>query len=188
MADELTRDVPPVHQTATFDQAYAGISATIDELVASYRRIRAQNAATREIDIAGLVGYLLESPNSREAFVEHYVVAVVRLAVAEVERDEAKQVMAEEIAAIAEERMATRRENVLALIHERDALKAATEQVREVVAYARERDEHLLMRRDSTSGDKRMKRLEWERRAYEVRAMADRIDAALDTTKTPDNA
>lgn len=72
--------VPPAHQTATFDQGYAAISTTINELIAAYHRVRAQNAATREIDIAGLVEFLKDSPNDREQFIEHYVVAVVRLA------------------------------------------------------------------------------------------------------------
>ena len=71
---------PPAHQTATFDQAHAEISATIDELITSYRNVRAQNAATREVDIAGLAAFLLESPNTREHFAEALTVAVVRLA------------------------------------------------------------------------------------------------------------
>lgn len=93
MTADQTPYMPPVHQTATFDQAYADISATTDELIAAFRNVRAENAASREIDIAGLVEYLTESPNDREQFIEHYVVAVVRLA--EQEQQIREQVAAE---------------------------------------------------------------------------------------------
>jgi hypothetical protein len=73
-------DVPDPHQTAQFDQAHAEINATVNELITSYRDIRAQNAATREVDIAGLAAFLLESPNTREHFAEALTVTVVRLA------------------------------------------------------------------------------------------------------------
>ncbi|HEY9367547.1 hypothetical protein [Streptomyces sp.] len=55
------------------------------------------------------------------------------------ERDEAKQVLAEEIAAIAEERIATGRANVLELIHERDALKVQRDAKAEMLRRVRAR-------------------------------------------------
>lgn len=50
---------------------------------------------------------------------------------AEAERDEANRTLAEEITAIGEERIATRRVDILAVIQERDALGAAVERVRQ---------------------------------------------------------
>jgi hypothetical protein len=70
---------PPAHQTANFDQIHAEINATINELITTYRSVRAENTSSREVDIAGLASYLLESPNTREHFVEALTVAVVRL-------------------------------------------------------------------------------------------------------------
>lgn len=63
--------------------------------------------------------------------------AIERAEQAETERDEAKRVLAEEIAVIAGERMATRRIDVLELIHERDALKATIERARALAENAR---------------------------------------------------
>ncbi len=80
MSQPQARYEPPAHRAATFDQAYAEISARVNELINAYRGVRAQNAATREVDIAGIVGFLLESPNTREQFAEALTVAVVRLA------------------------------------------------------------------------------------------------------------
>lgn len=80
MTDTEPRYEPPAHQTATFDQTYAEISAMVDELVTTYRNVRAQNAATREVDIAGIEGFLMETPITREQFIGLYTVAVVRLA------------------------------------------------------------------------------------------------------------
>lgn len=55
--------------------------------------------------------------------------------------------------------------------------------VREVISYARVRDRELLERRDSTPHDRRERRLGWEHRAYEVRDLADRLQAALDNAQ-----
>jgi hypothetical protein len=74
------RDVPQPHQVATFDQAYAECNKRIDDFIAGYLNVRAENAASRDIDIAGLGGWLLETEATREVFAELLTVAIVRLA------------------------------------------------------------------------------------------------------------
>ncbi|MEU4825081.1 hypothetical protein AB0H37_24685 [Actinomadura sp. NPDC023710] len=53
----------------------------------------------------------------------------------------------------------------------------------EVIAYARLRDRELLDRRDAEPRDRRECRLSWERRAGDVRDLADRLQAALDNAQ-----
>ncbi|NEA22661.1 hypothetical protein [Actinomadura bangladeshensis] len=60
--------------------------------------------------------------------------------------------------------------------------------VREVIAYARVRDRELLGRRDAEPYDRRERRRRWEDRAYEVRDLADRLQAALDNAQLADPA
>lgn len=76
----MPAETPPAHQTAAFDQAHAGYAREIDKLIEAYRDIRDGSTTARELDIAGLAGYLLETPNDRTTFVELLTVAVVRLA------------------------------------------------------------------------------------------------------------
>ena len=74
------RYVPPAHQTATFDQAYAQANNVINHLVDGYLRTRAEDAATREVDIAGLAMWLQGFYENRVDLCELLAVAVVRLA------------------------------------------------------------------------------------------------------------
>lgn len=67
-------------QLATFDQRYAALSGFIDYLIKGYRGVRAENAAVRGLDIAGLSGWLQETDHDRTDFAELLTVAVVRLA------------------------------------------------------------------------------------------------------------
>lgn len=71
---------PPAHQTASFDQTFAELNARIDWLIASYVDVRTQNAATREVDIAGLAEWMKATEVTRDELTELLAVAVVRLA------------------------------------------------------------------------------------------------------------
>ncbi len=84
MPEGPARYEPGPHQTATFDQNYARLGDWVDQLIESYRKIRAEDTMPRALDIAGLTGWLVEeSGMDRGDLAELLTVAVVRLAESE---------------------------------------------------------------------------------------------------------
>lgn len=76
---EQPDDATPA-QVANFDQIHAEYSKFIDDMIRTYRGIRAEGATVREIDIAGLSAWLQAEDHDRVTFAELLTVAVVRLA------------------------------------------------------------------------------------------------------------
>lgn len=74
---------PAPHQVATFDQTYAELTAWVNKLTAFYLDVRAENAASRDADVAGLAGWLKETATTRDDLAELLTVAIVRIAEAE---------------------------------------------------------------------------------------------------------
>lgn len=62
---------------------------------------------------------------------------------------------------------------------ERDHLAGQVERVREVMAWARQRNEELLANRDRLGTDQRAQRKSWEWSAAEVRGLANQLSKAL---------
>ena len=76
-----TRYEPDTRQTAAFDQNYAHIGGQVDQLITTYRNLRAENEMPRSLDIAGVTGWLVEESGlGRAELAELLTVAVVRLA------------------------------------------------------------------------------------------------------------
>lgn len=79
LCEHYCHDATPA-QVANFDQIHAEYAKFLDDLIKTYRDIRAANESVREVDIAGLSAWLQAEDHDRVTFAELLAVAVVRLA------------------------------------------------------------------------------------------------------------
>ena len=70
---------PTPAQMADFDQKHAETSQLLDDLIASYRSIRATDLTPRELDMCGMASWMLQN-SEHAALAEVLSVAIDRLA------------------------------------------------------------------------------------------------------------